>query len=94
MKNWFNLYNFCLLRLASRGKTPESAAAGYFHLFCLEEQISWLLKKIAVICIRSIKFISLGSVYEHPENVSCRDFSIWTCAVTLSDLIAVDFLIP
>ena len=75
----------CWWHLASHNKTQEWGEAAHFHLSCLEGKIIWHLKKKAVLCIQSIKFISLRNVYEHPKNISCsRDFGIWTCAVTLS----------
>ena len=57
-----------------------------FSSFLFRGKNNLAFKKKAVLCIQSIKFISLRNVYEHPKNISCsRDFGIWTCAVTLSD---------
>ena len=75
----------CWWHLASHNKTQEWGEAAHFRLSCLEGKIIWHLKKKVVLCIQSIKFISIRNVYEHPKNISCsRDFGIWTCAVTLS----------
>ena len=96
MKNWSNLCDLFMVSCFSWKNTRLSRSCS-FSSFLFRGKNILAFKKIAVLCIQSIKFISLWSVY-------ISILKTFLVAATLvyghaqspfhSDLIVVDFIIP